>query len=93
MAMRQSSPCWERGVISDAARLRGVCNGQVLGHCREERPRLCRGLGRSMVVREAQAHAIEAQHRPRADRARPFSRSASLSTTLRVVPLSQEGED
>ena len=63
MAMRQSSPCWERGTM------------------------------RSMVVREAQAHAIEAQHRPRADRARPFSRSASLSTTLRVVPLSQEGED
>ena len=43
---------------------------------------------RSMVEREARASAVDARHHL----AQPFNSSVSLSTTLRVVPLSQAGE-
>ena len=47
---------------------------------------------RSMVEREAQAHAVRARHHLPTDLAKPSDAGASLSTTLRVVPLSQVGE-
>ncbi len=59
--------------------------------CHQSSPSWERGTMRSMVEREAQARAVDARHQT--DLAKPFRHSASRSTTLRVVPLSQEGED
>ena len=44
---------------------------------------------RSRVEREARAHDVNSRRLF----AKPFKSSVSRSTTLRVVPLSQEGED
>jgi hypothetical protein len=48
---------------------------------------------RSLVERKARAVDGNALLHRRQDPATPHNRSASRSTTLRVVPLSQEGED
>ncbi len=60
--------------------------------CHQSSPTGERGTMRSMVEREAPPADGNALHNRRQAFARPFSRSASLSTTLRVVPLSQAGE-
>ena len=66
---------------------------------RQSSPSWERGTVRSRVEREAQvqaqaqaqaqAHVVNSRRRF----AKPFKSSVSRSTTLRVVPLSREGED